>query len=289
MGVCEREGEHYATHNREEVSPLNVRNEHWFCVFVPRTYMIWKRNMISVFEFAVLSRVATVTLMIAFDLTIDNYDTSSTLTPYGSRYGSSEVANCRRPDGTYDPDTLECTVCRHVEGLVTWDSVYFVQIALEGYEYEQSRAFFPALPAAMRWLARLFGGPELTRCGVTLAGLVITNVAFIASAVLLEELGAAVLGGPRQGGFYTRQDDAALAKAAALLYTFNPASTFHSAIYTEPLFALLSFAGCLALVWGRRNVAACLFACTCWVRSNGILHLIHLGKAGERGGGLYYS
>ena len=33
-----------------------------------------------------------------------------------------------------DPtETLECTVCRHVEGLVTWDSVYFVQIALEGY------------------------------------------------------------------------------------------------------------------------------------------------------------
>jgi phosphatidylinositol glycan class V len=80
----------------------------------------------------------------------------------------------------------------------------------------------------------------VTRCGVTLAGLVITNVAFVASAVLLEELGAAVLG------------DGITAKAAALLYTFNPASAFHSAIYTEPLFAALSFAGCLALVWGRR-------------------------------------
>jgi hypothetical protein len=44
--------------------------------------MIWKR-MISTFEAAVLSRVAVMTLMIAIDLTIDNYDTSSALTPYG--------------------------------------------------------------------------------------------------------------------------------------------------------------------------------------------------------------
>ena len=42
------------------------------------------------FEAAVLSRLVIITLMIVFDLTVDDYDTSSTLAPYGTRYGGSD-------------------------------------------------------------------------------------------------------------------------------------------------------------------------------------------------------
>ena len=222
--------------------------------------------MVSVGVAALLSRVATLALMVSFDLAVDDYDTSSSLPPPAAAdHDRACAGTLSGGGGRWLSQSLECAVCPHVEGLVVWDSVYFVQIALEGYEYEQSRAFFPGLPLAMRWAARVLGpAAGLTRCRVALAGLVITNLAFVASAVLLELLGLAVL------------EDPAAARSAALLYTFNPATVFHSAVYTEAPFACLSFAGCLALVKRRRNLAACLFAATCWVRSNGILHLVHL-------------
>lgn len=41
-----------------------------------------------------------------------------------------------------------------IEELVVWDSVYYVRIAECGYEYEQTHAFFPALPLMIRFVAR---------------------------------------------------------------------------------------------------------------------------------------
>ena len=41
---------------------------------------------------------------------------------------------------------------------MTWDSVYFARVATNGYEYEQTHAFFPLLPWLMRALSPLFGG-----------------------------------------------------------------------------------------------------------------------------------
>lgn len=40
-----------------------------------------------------------------------------------------------------------------IEKLVVWDSVYYLRIAECGYEYEQTHAFFPALPFVTRFLA----------------------------------------------------------------------------------------------------------------------------------------
>ena len=40
-----------------------------------------------------------------------------------------------------------------IENLVVWDAVYYIRIAECGYEYEQTHAFFPALPLLTRFLA----------------------------------------------------------------------------------------------------------------------------------------
>jgi hypothetical protein len=40
-----------------------------------------------------------------------------------------------------------------IEKCVVWDAVYYIRIAECGYEYEQTHAFFPALPLLTRFLA----------------------------------------------------------------------------------------------------------------------------------------
>ena len=197
----------------------------------------------SVFRVAVLSRVATLTLMFAFDALVDDYDTSGALEPEGLSVPASFA-------------------CRRLEGVVTWDSVYFARVASEGYEHEQAHAFFPLLPALMRLLA--FG--SRSRCALAASGLLVSNLAHVASAVALERLGTLVLRDP------------AAARTAATLFALNPASVFHSAAYTESLFACLSFAGCLALALprARPNLAALAFALACAARSNGALNLAFL-------------
>jgi hypothetical protein len=40
-----------------------------------------------------------------------------------------------------------------IEEVVMWDSVYYMRIAECGYEYEQTHAFFPALPLLMHFMA----------------------------------------------------------------------------------------------------------------------------------------
>jgi phosphatidylinositol glycan class V len=40
-----------------------------------------------------------------------------------------------------------------IEEVVMWDSVYYMRIAECGYEYEQTHAFFPALPLLMHFVA----------------------------------------------------------------------------------------------------------------------------------------
>lgn len=77
--------------------------------------------------------------------------------------------------------------------------------------------------------------------------------------------------------------DAQLAAAAALLYCFNPASMFFSAVYTESLYAMFSFAGLLSLQISQPWSASMLFSLSSATRSNGVkviatLHL-HIQSA----------
>ena len=197
---------------------------------------------------ATLARVVTLAAVFLFDALVPDYDTSA-------RHSSSSSSSS--------------WACRAVEGAMTWDSVYYLDIAARGYAHEQNRAFFPAYPIAMRFVeraTRLGGGGESepSRCGLATSALMISNLAHVLGAATLEHLGLAVVG------------DAALARAAALLYAFNPASVFHGVAYTESLFALASFVGCLCVARGRRNIATAVFFVAAATRSNGVLLATHL-------------
>ncbi|KAJ1913486.1 ER membrane glycoprotein subunit of the GPI transamidase complex-like protein [Tieghemiomyces parasiticus] len=148
---------------------------------------------------------------------------------------------------------------------VRWDAIYFVHLAEEGqYVYEQEHAFFPMLPMTMRVVATYVLYPLLPglgfRISVILAGVLISNLAFVGSAVVLYRLGQDVVGDDR------------LAYLAALCYCFTPASAFMSAIYTESLFALLSFI-CFRLVARRRYLQAAYFvSLSSLTRSNALTY-----------------
>ena len=246
-----------------------------------------------VWRIAALSRVAMVLLMLTFDALVDDYDTSGRLSPDDGVSGKSSVSDehLRSPSSP---------LCAAVEGLVTWDAVYFQRISEIGYEHEQTHAFFPLIPAVTRGVASAssalagatssdegnapgarFYSPRVARCARAVSALLISNGAHVAAAVVLERLGTLVLEG---------DDDVSneVARSAAVLFALNPASVFHSApFYTESVFALAGFAGFYFLergarafgtsasVWNRNGAALC-FALACAARSNGALNSLVL-------------
>ena len=257
---------------------------------------------------AALSRVAMLLLMLTFDALVDDYDTSGRLSPGDGVSSAKTSGDAERP-----PNTL----CAAVEGLVTWDAVYFLRIAEVGYEHEQTHAFFPLLPAVTRGVAATSsalaeaiprrGSDSSTmwsqmkrrfaqtpsRCATALAAVAVSNAAHVLAAVILERLGNLVLAEQRIGrdSLLHEVDHSAAhseaARSAAVLFALNPASVFHSAAYTESVFALFSFAGFYLLERARsagtatatkksafwnRNGAAVLFALACATRSNGALN-----------------
>ena len=134
-----------------------------------------------------------------------------------------------------------------------------------------------------------------SRCASAASAVAVSNAAHVLAAVILERLGNLVLAEQRIGrdSLLHEVDHSAAhseaARAAAVLFALNPASVFHSAAYTESVFALFSYAGFFLLERARlagtatatkksesafwnRNGAAVLFALACATRSNGALN-----------------
>lgn len=134
---------------------------------------------------------------------------------------------------------LDALVVRALGHLAHWDGQWLTRVAAHGYDAPQCFAFFPALP----WLLRA-GAGALTplewvgllsrEAAQLLVGVAVSVAAFVAAAVLLEALTLAVL------------RDARLARLAALMWCATPVGVFTVAVYTESLFAALSFGGMLA-------------------------------------------
>lgn len=109
--------------------------------------------------------------------------------------------------------------------------------------------------------------------GLVLAGVLISHISFIVASCLLYRLTVEISEGNRR-----------LAYWAALSFIWQPCMMFMSAVYSESLFAALSFAGMLQ--WERANSAdnskssgsiyrwkaAFWFALASTVRSNGMLY-----------------
>ena len=250
------------------------------------------RGSPPVWRIAAISRVAMLLLMLTFDALVDDYDTSGRLSPGDGVSGKPSI-DAEHPKSPPSP------LCAAVEGLVTWDAVYFLRISEAGYEHEQTHAFFPLLPAVTRGVASassalagaVAGGSEKgsgneksesgpSRCALAASALAVSNSAHVAAAVVLQKLGAIVLANDDIDGNAARD----AARSAAALFALNPASAFHSAPYTESIFALLSFAGFYFLERAslssyktmsstrNRNGAALCFALACAARSNGALN-----------------
>ncbi|XP_015960212.1 uncharacterized protein LOC107484108 [Arachis duranensis] len=156
-----------------------------------------------------------------------------------------------------------------LENGVVWDSVYFVRIAqCGGYEYEQTYAFLPLLPISISFLSRflspIFAPFVGHRAVLAFSGYLICNVAFVFAALYLYRLSMIILKDPE------------IAFRATILFCFNPASIFYSSIYSESLYALLSFAGLYYFVRGGNNLASLFFALSGCARSNGVLNAGYL-------------
>jgi Gpi18-like mannosyltransferase len=196
------------------------------------------------------------------------------------------------------PYLLEPFLNQHV----SWDSEYYLSIAVGGYDdpamraippnYDWERmdlvglkarnrnwitfnhAFFPFYPYVIRVMMvplRIFGPNDIATA--TLAGVLVSMLGTLAAMLALADL-AGDDGGDSDG------------IRAAFYLVIWPAGMFLAEVYTEGLFLGLSF-GALALA--RRQqwiVAAILAACATWARAAGGLLLLPMAWYWWRGGGL---
>ncbi|HLB12847.1 MAG TPA: mannosyltransferase family protein [Dehalococcoidia bacterium] len=109
-----------------------------------------------------------------------------------------------------------------LEPWTRWDSIWYAEIALEGYRFlpEQASniAFFPLYPLAVKLLAALAGN-------VWVSGLLISNLAFLGALIVLYKLTELKL-------------DAAAAGRTVLYVASFPAAFYFYSMYTESVYLL---------------------------------------------------
>ncbi|MFN8482500.1 MAG: hypothetical protein U0768_05460 [Anaerolineae bacterium] len=112
-----------------------------------------------------------------------------------------------------------------------WDAMWYIKVATLGYYFipgqESTIAFYPLYPALLRGLTSLLTiGREANIADYTIAGLMISNVAFLFALTFLYRLTALEL------------EEGAARRAVWYLAIF-PGSIFLSAPYAEPVFLAL--------------------------------------------------
>ncbi|KAI9091348.1 hypothetical protein K1719_028159 [Acacia pycnantha] len=212
-----------------------------------------------VLKSAILSRLLVFSLIIIFRLLVSPYDTSAPLNP-----DCLTRSNTDPGQESSRPNMLWPNLGSAIENGIVWDSVYFVRIAQCGYEYEQSYAFLPLLPICISFLSHTVFVPLIPLIGeravLAVCGYLINNVAFVFAALYFYKLSATIL------------KDSEVSLLASILFCFNPASIFYSSIYTESLYAFLSFGGLYHLISGGNSLAVIFLALSGFARSNGVLN-----------------
>ena len=117
---------------------------------------------------------------------------------------------------------------------IQWDAVHYQTIALNGYSFAGERypniAFFPLYPLLIRFIL------PLTRGNLTLAPLIVSQLAFLVGLVVLSDL-------------LKRDFSASVAQRTLVLLLLFPTSLFFAAAYTESL----AFALVVAVLWALRR------------------------------------
>jgi hypothetical protein len=166
-----------------------------------------------------------------------------------------------------------------------WDAGWYLQIALDGYQYsrssrgQQNIAFFPAYPVLTRVTAAWLGtrssgfGDEIRgdraeweyfqHRRIVLAAMIVSLGAFAWALVYLHRLARELL-------------DPDTARGAVLLACAYPYALFFSAMYTESLFLLVSVAAFYHLYRGEHARAALWGLVAGLTRPNGCLLAIPL-------------
>lgn len=140
-----------------------------------------------------------------------------------------------------------------------WDGHWYTLIALHGYSYDRATtAFYPLYPLLLRWTAWLLDGQ------IELAGVLLSNLCFLAALVLLYRL-------------IELDFSASLAKRALLYLALFPTAYYFSAVYSESLFLLVSVGAFYAARRDRWWLAGLCGFLAALTRIHGVLLVIPLG------------
>lgn len=171
----------------------------------------------KVFWFAIISRVTVLILQFAFNCLCPDHRADAFRSPI---------------DNSERVSLSDNIVTFLFGGLTRWDGQYFIHIAKYGYTYENSLAFYPLYPILIRIVAVFIRKIFFTlniHSSIIIAAILVNTTCFVKSAIIFYDLSKTVL------------QKTSVAYKAAILYCVNPASIFLSAVYTESLFAYLTY------------------------------------------------
>ena len=143
--------------------------------------------------------------------------------------------------------------------LARWDSVWYLDIAHQGYDGGADTAFFPLYPLLVRTLVL----PEPSEAALLVSAYVVSLACFAGALWLLQRLVEVEVGH-------------GVARAAVWLVALFPASLYFGAPYSESLFLLVSVGAFYAARTGRWVWAGALAAAATATRSAGIVLLVPL-------------
>uniref|UniRef100_A0ABD2WVF4 GPI mannosyltransferase 2 n=1 Tax=Trichogramma kaykai TaxID=54128 RepID=A0ABD2WVF4_9HYME len=202
----------------------------------------------KVFWFAILSRGIVFILQLAFNAICPDHAADAFHSPI---------------DPIEKYNKLDKLIFFMFSGLTRWDAQYYVHIAKYGYTYENTLAFYPLYPILVKYTAYVLKiEPPLINYSntIVISGFLINFVCFVKASLILYDLSLIVF------------KDIKIAYRAAILFCINPASIFFTALYTESMFAYLTFYTMLESI--KNN--PCVFlplSLSSLVRSNGLINL----------------
>ncbi|WWC86193.1 uncharacterized protein L201_001066 [Kwoniella dendrophila CBS 6074] len=148
-----------------------------------------------------------------------------------------------------------------------WDSIHFLSIAKDGYQWEQQLAFQPLLLGILRILGGCLSwlkGRELNVQDIVFSGMIFNSFVWVGSCVSLYNL-----------TFHLYSTKFAL--LTTILYMIPP-TPVPSLPYTEPLYAFTTFSGIYFLIVKKHYLLSGLtFAVATATRATGIFNVLMLG------------
>ncbi|OUM57786.1 glycosyltransferase family 76 protein [Piromyces sp. E2] len=213
-----------------------------------------KPNLKTIVKYVIQSRCLIWIISLISHIFVNEHDSSASLI---------------LSDNQQNYSTLDFLVIKLFGVFIRWDSFFFYHIAENGYVYEQETAFFPFLPYMMRFLSNSILYPLqfiLSYKSVLLiSGVLIVNISFVLATVTLYKLGIKIF------------KDEKFSRITAICYCLTPSGMFSTAVYTESLFAFLTFYGMEKMVDKKYLQAALIWMLTTLTRSNAITYIGFFG------------